>query len=198
MTSRQPILKCISRFSLLSVALLSSAVVSAQAPDAPEQLELMAKPVTTSAQLLKLNGSATRSMLIWDVYRAELFLENQSSDAAKIIASPERKRMVMTFLRSASASKIHDGWSKGLRKNAPELDQSRAEVAQFLNAMPEVSEGDVVGIFLNGTQVVLRKNDKILLSIIDAELARTLPKVWLGDNPPSDSFKNELLGLGEQ
>ena len=66
----------------------------------------MPDTVQVSGKTLKLNGAGVRRKMVIRVYVCALYLENNSKDAAAIIASNETKSMHLKMMRAVEGPKI--------------------------------------------------------------------------------------------
>jgi len=91
-----------------------------------------------------------------------------------------------------------NGWNEGFENNLSEADfkQLKPRIDQFNNLFETLHENDVVTmdfIPAKGTVVSIRGVEKGVIP--GADFYQALLKVWLGDEPPGESFKQQLLGL---
>lgn len=150
---------------------------------------------------LQLNGAGIRSKFIFDIYIAELYLENPSSAADEVIAMPGRKRIVMHFLHDkVGKDKLVDAWNDGFKNNteADVVVKLKDRIDQFNSMFTDVKKDDVVLLDFvpeKGTMVSIAGAEKGLIEGKDFNDA--LLKIWLGEKPVTKDLKKELLGLGD-
>lgn len=153
--------------------------------------------VTVGDATLHLNGMGLRKKLWIKVYVGGLYVAETSSDAATLTAAPGPKKMVMHFLTNkATKSKMDSAWDEGFEaNNKSSYEVLRARVEQFKKFFGDMKDGDVVEMTIDpaaGTAVAINGTTK---GTIDGDdFATALLKVWLGDTPPSEDFKQGLLG----
>jgi hypothetical protein len=146
---------------------------------------------------LHLNGVGIRNKLFFKIYIAELYMQNPSSDAAKVIGDEGQKRVVMHFLYGEVAKdKLVEAWNEGFHANIDQqqLATLQAKINQFNSMFDNVKKGDEV--FLDyipgrGTQVTIRNQVKGVVTGKDFNDA--LLAIWLGKEPISTELRKELL-----
>lgn len=147
---------------------------------------------------LTLNGAGVRKKFFVKVYAGALYVAEPRRDAAKIIADPGAKRMLMHFIyKEVSQEKQADGWTSGFKKNTndPEFDALKARLDKFNNLLVTVKQNDVIRLdYLPraGTQIWF--NGELRGTIEGEDFHRTLLKVWIGESPADSGFKKSLLG----
>lgn len=158
----------------------------------------MPDTVTVENKVLTLNGMGLREATIFnvDVYVAGLYVENVSSDPAKIVAANEIKVIVLRFKRDVERDDIVKAWNQGFMGNATvALTKLTPLIAQLNRWMPSFSEGDTltftalpgkgVAVDINGTRKGVLEAD---------DFARSLVSIWLGPKPPTGNLKRGMLG----
>ena len=145
---------------------------------------------------LHLNGMGLRKKIGFKVYAAGLYLPEKSGDADAILEGDGARKLVMSFLRKVSKDQLCGGWDEGLENNTPDAS---AEVKEQFKAlcghMADVGKGDEI-IFAyqpgSGTEVWVQGASKG--TIEGKPFADALFACWLGPEPPSDDFKEGILG----
>ncbi|MEN8198743.1 MAG: chalcone isomerase family protein [Thermodesulfobacteriota bacterium] len=147
---------------------------------------------------LRLNGAGIRSKLFFKIYIGELYLEQPSHDAAAILDSPGRKRMVMHMLYDkVEKEKLVDGWNDGFSANlTPQQLQGLSEkIQQFNELFIDVHGGENIILDYTpdkGTTVSIGGEVK---GVIEGEkFNRALLSIWLGEKPVTDDLRDALLG----
>ena len=152
--------------------------------------------VMVDGHSLKLNGLGLRKKLWIKVYVGGLYLEHPTTDATRAAESKEVKKMVMRFMTNkATKSKMDGAWDEGFEENYAHYDAIKARVETFKNLFADMKDGDVVEMTLipgKGTTVVFNGTTKGTIEGDDFQEA--LVKVWVGPEPPTDDFKEGLLG----
>jgi hypothetical protein len=82
---------------------LAPAPAAAAAQDFPPAAE-------AAGRRLLLNGVGTRRYLGFEVYRAALYLERPSGDAAAVLASPEVKLIRVRYARDVGLDAVSAAW----------------------------------------------------------------------------------------
>ncbi len=176
-------------------ALLLALVLAASGSLTAATLSGVTLPDTATAggKTLVLNGLGLRSRMMFKVYVAGLYLEQKSSDGAAIVNADATKRIVLHFVREVSNTQIRDAIVEGF--DATARQSLAADIARFTGAFESFAPGDEMTITYvpgTGTQLTVKGQDKLVIP--GFPFARALFGIWLGDNPPSGSLKNGLLG----
>jgi hypothetical protein len=158
----------------------------------------MPDTVTVGDKTLKLNGMGLReaTMLKVDVYVAGLYLENLSSDPAKIVASTEPKMIVLRFKRNVGHDDIVKAWHEGFAKNATvAIERIQPLIDQLDTWTPSFSKGDTLAfVFTPGRGVAIDINGTRKGFLSGENFERSLLSIWLGPKPPTGSLKSGMLG----
>lgn len=154
--------------------------------------------VTLKNKALVLNGAGIRKKLFMKIYVCALYLTAKRTAASEILADPEAKRIVMSFLyKEVGVERQVEGWNKGFRDNnsGEELKGLQDRINLFNSLFTTVRKGDVIRFDYmpeEGTQVWI--ND-ILNGIVPGEdFFAALLKIWLGPKPAEANLKDALLG----
>jgi len=152
-----------------------------------------------SGTALHLNGAGIRSKFFFDIYIAELYLENPSNTVEGILAAEGQKKMIMHFLYSeVGKEKLIDGWDEGFEGNssATELAAIQERIGKFNALFVDVKKNDVIILDFNpatgGTTVTISGDEKGRVEGKDFNDA--LLKIWLGKKPVTSGLKKDLLG----
>jgi hypothetical protein len=145
---------------------------------------------------LHLNGYGLRtySLLGIHIYVVALYLEHSSSDAERIIQSPETKLLVVRFERNVSADQARQAWREGLENNcqAPcQLDPN--DVARFLAQIPAMHDGDNYSLLFTRSGVSVTVSGHPIGYIPRPAFAQAMLATFLGPRPASEKLKQELL-----
>jgi hypothetical protein len=158
----------------------------------------MPDSVKVADKTLTLNGMGLREATILkvDVYVAGLYVENVSSDPAKIVASNEVKRIVLRFKRDVGRDDIVKAWNQGFAGNATvPVAKLKPLIAQLNGWMPSFSKGDTLAFTVTpGQGVAVDINGARKGTLGDDNFGRSLVSIWLGPKPPTGSLKSGLLG----
>ncbi len=162
-------------------------------------VDIQEKITTEDGTVLLLNGAGIRKKLWIKVYIAQLYLENTSNDAAKILADEGSKRVAMHFLYSeVGKDKLIAGWNDGFsaNNNAAKLDALKLRLDTF-NAMfdEDAVKGDVITFDYKpgkGTSVTIK--GKLRGVIEGKDFNDALLSIWLGAEPVTSDLRDEMLG----
>lgn len=130
---------------------------------------------------LRLIGKGTLSYFIWDVYEVSYF--KNSSDDVELLK--------IRYLRDIEKKLSQKGWQESLKH----YDDIENQLKAFVESSVDVKEGDIISIYkLNGDQVVIKKNDKIILERKDDKKLYGLAHApWIGEFPVDSDLKRDLL-----
>ncbi len=155
---------------------------------------------TNDGTTLVLNGAGIRTKFFFDIYIAELYMQNPSSSVEKVINDSGAKQVVMHFLYSeVSKEKLVDAWNEGFNENtgAGELAKLQERIDRFNSFFVDVKKGDVVLLAyspVSGTTVTIAGVQKGVIQGKDFNDA--LLRIWLGKEPVTSSLKKKLLSYG--
>ncbi len=156
----------------------------------------MPDTITVDGKVLRLNGMGLRKKLIFNVYVAGLYLENQSRDAAGVISSDQIKSVHLHVLRSLSSSQLAESISEGFWRNAgSQKGALQARLERLAKMFPKVINGDLITLTYvpgRGTTVMAKEEQKGVIEGTD--FADALFAIWLGPNPVQNDLKKALLG----
>ena len=147
-------------------------------------------------QTLVLNGLGLRKKAIFKVYVGGLYLPARSSDAAAILEADQPRHMVLEFVRSVGSDSIGGAWEDCLEANQPNAPAAlEQQFADLSAAMDDVTSGDQLTFTYTpgqGTAVQVKGADKGTFE--GKPFADALFACWIGDHPPSEDFREGLLG----
>ncbi len=147
---------------------------------------------------LLLNGAGIRSKFFFDIYIAELYLEQSAATAAEVIAGGGVKRIVMHFLYDeVGRDKLIAGWDEGFVENttADKLKAIEERTIAFNELFVDVKKGDQIVLEFTpeaGTSVMIAGEKKGVIPGKDFNDA--LLSIWLGEKPVTKKLKGKLLG----
>jgi len=154
--------------------------------------------VTLKNKALVLNGAGIRKKLFMKIYVCALYLTAKRTAASEILADPEAKRIVMSFLyKEVGVERQVEGWNKGFRDNnsGEELKGLQDRINLFNSLFTTVRKGDVIRFDYmpeEGTQVWI--NDTLNGIVSGEDFFAALLKIWLGPKPAEANLKDALLG----
>jgi hypothetical protein len=183
----------------LTATMIAAATLSVGRVDAGKRAGVeMPDTITVGGATLALNGMGIRKATIFNVkvYVAGLYLEHVSSNPNAIIAADETKRLVLLFVRNVGRDDIVNAWNEGFERNATvPVAQLRPFIDQLDAWMPAFHSGDALTFtYVPGEGVTVEVNGARKGVIANADFARSLFAIWLGQKPPGSALKRDLLG----
>ncbi len=176
---------------LLAAALVASSALAGELAGVkmPDTREVGGKT-------LKLNGLGLRTKVVFKVYVAGLYLENTSSEPAKILGADEVRRVDMAMLRNLDKKTIVDAIKSGFEKNSKaELPKLQERLDKFSAVIPDVKEGQVLSItYVPGKGSTVEAPGGVSFTAEGRDFADALFAVWLGKSPVDDDLKKGMLG----
>jgi hypothetical protein len=172
--------------------------LAAALPAAAAELAGVTMPntATVAGQTLQLNGMGLRKKLFIKVYVAGLYLAKKSGDANAILAADQPRQLVMHFLYGVDKGKICEAWMEGLDNNRPNAsDVVKAQFVDLCDMMEDFEKGDRMFFTFDpatGTTVNVKGENKG--TVAGKPFADAIFSTWIGPEPPSDDFKEGLLG----
>lgn len=154
--------------------------------------------VSLENKVLVLNGAGIRKKLFMKIYVCALYLSAKRTTASEVLADPEAKRIVMSFLyKEVGVERQVEGWKKGFRDNnsAEELKGLQDRINLFNSLFTTVRKGDVIRFDYvpeEGTQVWF--NDTLNGTVPGEDFFAALLKIWLGPKPAQADLKDAMLG----
>ncbi|WP_281647612.1 chalcone isomerase family protein [Parendozoicomonas sp. Alg238-R29] len=186
------------RFLTLLCCLLSlpTYALTIKGVDIPEVI-----PATDGRPALKLNGASVRVVyLLVDAYIGELYLENPSRNPEDIYADDGHKRMVFHIMaRRVSGRRITSAMNEALELNISPEEMKRHEdklvqlTEMFKGRLKRGEQGMAEYIPGVGTRVVVKGEDRGIIP--GKDFFNALLTVWIGENPVTREFKEDILGV---
>ena len=155
--------------------------------------------VKVGASDLVLNGAGLRSKLFIKVYIGALYVSEKSASPVALLDATTPRRMTMRMLRDIDSDTLYGALWDGLKDNncEAELAALKMPIEQFAEIMKKIGtakNGDTVTLDFAGDGVAVGFNGTARGKVASGAFARSLLKVWLGDNPVDSSLKKALLG----
>ncbi len=152
-------------------------------------------PVAEAAgRRLVLNGVGARRYLGFEVYRAALYLERPSADAAAILASPGLKLIRVRYARDVGLDAVAAAWEEAF---AAACGGGACPVPEPLRRwLRPVAAGDEETYLFLPDAAELSANGAAPVRVPGAAASRTLLATWIGPRPPTAALKRGLLGGG--
>lgn len=151
---------------------------------------------------LVLNGAALRKKyLIVDVYIGGLYLEEASQDPDTIISADTYKRMMFhVLLKRVSARKVANALNEALVINISKEEHQvlKPQIDLFLSLFDDIRlhKGDEVTIdYVPGTGTIVHMPGREDAVLEGKDFYDALLKVWIGPQPVSKDFKQQMLGV---
>ena len=159
-----------------------------------------------------INGLASYSKLYREQFVAALFLTEKSTDENVILESTDYKRMVMLITAlKLSARTFASEWGAAIELNnngSEEYQRTSLKdggLEEFLSLPRTVSDGklspnDYIEIELVRSKksghinTVVKVNGELAFAKKGRDLFQVLLRSWIGENPPTADFKDQLLG----
>ncbi len=188
--------------SLLATSMIAGCAHTSGAPAAPGTRSChgvtLAERIRVDGTELTLNGLAVRDVTIFDVdvYVGALYLEQPSTDAESVVATEQRRRIVLRFIRGVSRTDIVTAWQSGFINNAgTERLGLTEEIERFVSFFGAVDDdAEMVFDYVPGVGLSYSLDGELRGTIEGAEFARAFLLVFVGPNPPSRTLKQGLLG----
>ena len=191
MTTKRVVMVAAAVFAMLLVHVAPGTAGQLAGVSLPDQ-------VTVEGHVLGLNGMGVREATILrvQVYVAGLYLETRSSDASRILAADETKRLVLSFVRDVGRDSLVSAWNEGFAKSGgTALAGIRDRLATLNGWMVDMKRGDTLTFTqIPGKGIGVEANGQAKGTLDGADFSRALWGIWLGDQPPNQKFKLGLLG----
>lgn len=147
---------------------------------------------------LQLNGAGVREKFWMDMYAGGLYLQEKSSDAAKIVEADKPMAIKLHIVSKMITSKrmidaVNEGFENSTGGNTATLQN---EIHKFIGFFEEqINKNDIFDIvYLPAEGVKVFKNGKEQGSIQGMSFKKALFGIWLGDEPADDDLKEGMLG----
>ena len=184
----------ILRRALLVLTLLGSCLPTARAAELAGVR--FTDNIAIADQKLVLNGLGLRKKLFIKVYVAGLYLPAKQTTGAGVLGGDTVRHLEMEFLRGVSAGQLAGAWGECLEANRPDAsEQLKADFERLNQGMQDVETKDRMVVTYRpdqGTKVSIR--DRAVAEVEGKAFADALFSCWVGDHPPSEDFKEGLLG----
>lgn len=145
-------------------------------------------------EVLLLLGRSVHRRFIFSIYEVTLFVRDPSYSSEEIIDSIETKFARMRFLRNISEEDIREGFQETYDSNcASDCEILSKDLQVFLSTIHAVSDGDTIEFkFLKDKTVISMLPDRSI-EFAGHKFGRIFLRSWLGEHPPSQRFKRELM-----
>lgn len=183
---------------LIITAALAGAVLSlspARAPAATLEGVTFPDTATVGGQTIKLNGLGLRkAFIIAKVYVAALYLQTPTHDGTVATKTDEPKRIAMQFLRDVDHTDMIQAFNEGFAHTATPALQPQVEQFRGFFTQPILTGQQYIFDYVPGQGTTVQVAGKTMGTIPGADFMRALWGIWLGDNPPTESVKDGMLG----
>ncbi len=152
--------------------------------------------VTAGSTNLELTGVALLRYWGFKAYTGAFYIE--SGAAAEDALSDKAKRLELEYYRSIEGEDFGKAVNKILARNLePEKLQRLKPKIDYHNGLyQDVKPGDRYSLtYIPGQGTQLALNGTPIDTIEGAEFAAAIFSIWLGENPISLDFKQDILGL---
>ncbi|TSE05646.1 MULTISPECIES: chalcone isomerase family protein [Aquimarina] len=184
------------KITLVLVALITLSTTTAQIKVGSATLPIEEKFGDVD---LKINGYGKREMLWIDLYAGGLYLTNKTNDSKVVLDANENMAIKLDIIsgfvtQSKMIKAVKDGFEKATFGNTKALD---GRINKFIGFFSEpIVKKDVFDlVYIKDVGVKAFKNDKELGLIEGRDFKYALFKIWLGEDPASESLKKGMLGL---
>ena len=188
----------------MTVALAAGLFMLATLPGRAETIEGVTIPdiFTLDGRPMHLNGAGLRAVPIVgiDIYIAALYLATPSHDPQAILARPEPKVVVLWFLHGASKEQVEGQFRRGEQINCGQGKCNPADQPDFeklVAATPAIARGDTATYIYYPNRLVVLSNGKPNGEYMNGDLSRELLAGFLGDHPPTERLKRQMLGVAD-
>ena len=165
---------------------LACAPVGAAAQDFPRVAE-------AASRRLLLNVVGARRYLGFEVYRAALYLERPSGDAAAILASAGVKLIRVRYARDVGLDAVTAAWEEAFAAACGGGCPVPEPLRRWLRP---IAAGDEETYLFLPDAAELSAKGATPACVPGAAASRMLLATWIGAHPPTAALKRALLGGG--
>lgn len=153
--------------------------------------------VLVGKKKLILNGVGLRTKTFFKVkvYLAGLYLEKPSTDYEAVLNSNEVKKIELVFLRDVDGKAIIESWKEGFGKNCkPHCKELAPKLEALDDLTRNVKNKQWVYFTFYPDHFVLGSQGRET-SIEGGEFSRVVLATFIGQQPPTVSLREGLMGL---
>lgn len=170
---------------LLLFPLHTAAEFKTSSITAPEQLYV------TETQSLKTIGSATFSVLLWDIYRAKLMT---SSGQYPLKGTSNKLIFEINYFADISSEDLvkrtEEQWQHiGLSKQ-----QYQAYLPQLKQLWPNIQDGDTLSLLIKEQQSHFYFNQRYIGTVTSPQFGQQFIDIWLSPRTSQPGLRAQLLG----
>lgn len=159
-------------------------------------LSLYSKKKIIDETTLYLNGSATHRRFIFNIYKVSLFVSKPTQNPDEIIYSSDIKYAKMLFLRNIAGVDIRNAFLESYKDNCLDVcERSSKDMERLLYLIPDMKENDFIEFIFRSNSTTIQGFSNQSVNFASNDLGLVFLRSWIGENPPSNKFKNMLLGL---
>ncbi|MBM3431049.1 MAG: chalcone isomerase [Bacteroidetes bacterium] len=154
------------------------------------------KKLDIKGDVLTYNGAGLRQKYGFDLYVGALYLENQSSDANKIINTDDIQAINIKIISSKVTrdkfnESVSEGFSRASHGKATE-EQKKLFKSYFSDEIK--NKDDILLIYKPEKGVAVMINGKYKGVVGNLDFKKALWSIWLGTNPADEKLKKKMLG----
>jgi len=182
---------------LMACLVLASLVpLEANAQDRVRVKDAQFATTLTEPPGYRLVGAGLFTYMIWDAYAGAYYQANGYPRPAPQSSVP--RKLVLHYFHAIDAADFADVTEDTLRDQvgARDFPTIAAALRTFNASYRDVAPGDRYSLTWDGQQLTLTLNDEVLYRAPEAALASAMFGIWLGDEPLSREFRDNLLGRG--
>ena len=145
---------------------------------------------------LELNGTTYRKVSLFNVkvWLSALYLETLTTDSDSAINSKTMKVIDLHALYDISASDSVKGWKMAIENNCEFKCQTlEPEIKKFYSSVPDFKKNSHYRYIFTATGLQILLDDNEIFKSTQPEFATLLLKTWIGNKPPSEDIKKDLL-----
>jgi hypothetical protein len=163
--------------------------------DTPENPAAKRPSIKINDHTLYLNGTGRYKRYYFSLYEVSLYLEHPSKDANEILNSSQVKYAKMVFLRNLTAKLIRGAWRRDFNSQcALNCDKLLPQLSMVLGRIPNMKAGEYFEFTYLPNEWIISKPGLEPIHVTGSELGRVQLSAWIGTSPPTETFKNNLLG----
>ena len=154
------------------------------------------KKLDIKGDVLTYNGAGLRQKYGFDLYVGALYLENQSSDANKIINTDDIQAIKIKIISSkVTRDKFNESVSEGFSKSShgKATEEQKKVFKSYFSDDIKIKD-DILLIYKPGKGVAVMINGKYKGVVGNLDFKKALWSIWLGTNPADEKLKKKMLG----
>ena len=135
-------------------------------------------------------GKASLSIMVWDIFDAELIAPNAAWDRSQPFA------LKLSYKLNIAGKRIADRSIKEIRDQGFSDEIKLADWhAQMIKIFPDVnSDTSLVGVYTASKETVFLNNNREIGRIADPEFGKYFFDIWLGPKSSQPKLRRQLLG----